>query len=235
MARDSHSAFTLVEILVVIGILAILAALLFPVVQGVVSRGHNAKCISNLRQISAASASYSADNAGQWPPGAVGVVFAQVLIPYLGNVPGTSNANFLQSPLICQPARRNVPDDTWNFRGIYTPTLYDPARGKYGITYGQNTYASTNAIVRNRLTVQNPSKMMLYMDMLGNHQATIGRINMAEVRENLEKRHGGKVNVAYVDGSVGSVSYDDIPATGNPAANTPNAGSMFWTGRGMSQ
>jgi prepilin-type N-terminal cleavage/methylation domain-containing protein/prepilin-type processing-associated H-X9-DG protein len=47
----SLKAFTLVEILVVIAIMAILAALLIPTAQSMISNGQTSKCASNQRQI----------------------------------------------------------------------------------------------------------------------------------------------------------------------------------------
>lgn len=54
-------AFTLIELLVVIAILAILAALLFPVFSSAKVAAKASKCMSNLRQIGASIALYSAD------------------------------------------------------------------------------------------------------------------------------------------------------------------------------
>ena len=59
--------FTLVELLVVIMIIAILAALLFPAIKGMPAKAHAAKCVSNLRQIGAGMAGYSAED-GRFPP-----------------------------------------------------------------------------------------------------------------------------------------------------------------------
>ncbi|MEA3401621.1 MAG: prepilin-type N-terminal cleavage/methylation domain-containing protein [Armatimonadota bacterium] len=60
--------FTLVELLVVIGILAILAGLLFPVFARVREKGRAASCLSNLRQVGMATAMYTEDAGGVYPP-----------------------------------------------------------------------------------------------------------------------------------------------------------------------
>jgi general secretion pathway protein G len=54
-------AFTLIEILVVIGVLALLAALLFPAFAQARARGRQTVCSSNLRQLGQAIALYASD------------------------------------------------------------------------------------------------------------------------------------------------------------------------------
>jgi prepilin-type N-terminal cleavage/methylation domain-containing protein/prepilin-type processing-associated H-X9-DG protein len=56
-----HTAFTLIELLVVIGIIATLAAILFPVFSRVQENGRATSCLSNLRQLGAASLMYAQD------------------------------------------------------------------------------------------------------------------------------------------------------------------------------
>src|SRR4051812_34020285 len=46
----TRQAFTLVELLVVIAIIAILAAIIFPVVTSAINRSHQATSANNLRQ-----------------------------------------------------------------------------------------------------------------------------------------------------------------------------------------
>lgn len=60
-------AFTLVELLVVIGILAVLVALLLPAAGGMIEKSREAKCLGNLRQIGAAAYQFVSDDEGRMP------------------------------------------------------------------------------------------------------------------------------------------------------------------------
>ena len=66
-ARASVSAFTLIELLVVISIIAIIAAILFPVFAQVREKARETTCISNLRQVGIAVREYVTDNDETFP------------------------------------------------------------------------------------------------------------------------------------------------------------------------
>jgi len=65
----TRRGFTLIELLVVIAIIAILAAILFPVFMTAKERGRQAKCCSNLKQLSQAFFNYCDDHNGYLPIG----------------------------------------------------------------------------------------------------------------------------------------------------------------------
>ena len=60
-------AFTLIELLLVIAIIGILAAMAVPAAGPMLERGRSAKCVGNLRQIGAAVQQYVADHDYRFP------------------------------------------------------------------------------------------------------------------------------------------------------------------------
>jgi len=60
--HSKRTGFTLIELLVVIAIIAILAAMLLPVLASAKEKGRRAQCVNNLHQIGVAIQMYVGDN-----------------------------------------------------------------------------------------------------------------------------------------------------------------------------
>ncbi|MDR3709316.1 MAG: DUF1559 domain-containing protein [Capsulimonadaceae bacterium] len=107
--RHIQDAFTLIELLIVIAIIAILAAILFPVFATAREKARQSTCISNLKQIGVAFTQYEQDYDEMTPCGSVNKAgWAGYIFPYV-----KSNAAFL------------CPDDTYvNANSAYQTESY---------------------------------------------------------------------------------------------------------------
>jgi prepilin-type N-terminal cleavage/methylation domain-containing protein/prepilin-type processing-associated H-X9-DG protein len=82
-----ESGFTLIEILVVIGVIAILIGILIPVLSVARANARRTACLSNLRQIGVAIHGYAANFAGRIPYGPIAPPFYPTnLYPRTGSV-----------------------------------------------------------------------------------------------------------------------------------------------------
>lgn len=75
--RSGQRGFTLIELLVVIAVLAVLAAIVIFNVTGVVNRGNNAACKTDLATVQTASDAYFSDN-GSYPANVAALVPAYI-------------------------------------------------------------------------------------------------------------------------------------------------------------
>jgi type II secretory pathway pseudopilin PulG len=123
-------AFTLVELLAVICILVLLAALLIPNFGKIVAKAQEARCMSNMRTIHSALSTYLNDNGNIWPQGPApdaGSAWSQFWITTLGKqgIPAkTWQCPTLQSMLGSANAS---PSETVSIH--YIPTMFSAIPG----------------------------------------------------------------------------------------------------------
>jgi prepilin-type N-terminal cleavage/methylation domain-containing protein/prepilin-type processing-associated H-X9-DG protein len=86
----SRRAFTLIELLASIAIIGVLAGLLVPVTGAVRNKARAGQCLSNMRQVGAASLLYLNEHGGRLPSishlrsGGVSYSWTETLRPYVG-------------------------------------------------------------------------------------------------------------------------------------------------------
>jgi len=93
----SQGGFTLIELLIVIAIIAVLSALLFPAVGRIQEKARLSQLISNLRTASAGLHGFAADHDGRFPyTDEGGNMWSKLCAPYVGETVD-ANWNYAQS------------------------------------------------------------------------------------------------------------------------------------------
>jgi prepilin-type N-terminal cleavage/methylation domain-containing protein/prepilin-type processing-associated H-X9-DG protein len=159
--RQRH-AFTLVELLVVIGIIALLVSILLPALNRARESAQRTVCLSNIRQIATAANNYMADNRGVFPFqfGRPGAIFDP-----MNETPTSWRPNwvhYLRSRYIGNTEKANIPA-TGYFGGsnrIFVCPAMPNANEKIGARDLQVGYAANGIIthlggkkIRSRATV----------------------------------------------------------------------------------
>ncbi|MBM3475497.1 MAG: type II secretion system protein [Armatimonadetes bacterium] len=104
-------AFTLIEVLVVLAIIAILASILFPVLSRARGKARQAACSSNMRQVGMALGMYADDQDGLLPPASTKIPGGHFVNPWHGQMdivwwdltlPYCRNESILRCPAAAQ-------------------------------------------------------------------------------------------------------------------------------------
>jgi prepilin-type processing-associated H-X9-DG protein len=187
MATSRRGAFTPVELLVVIGIIAVLAGILFPVFSAVRGRARQATCASNMRQIHLALVAYSEDHGGLLPQattrcpggefstpwqGNLDIVWWDLVLPYVGSA----------KILYCPSARPYLPGYWINANLTYL---------RAGALDDCTQPASTVLLFEGRVP-DGPGKA-IYFPALAFVSPGVPDAGL---------RHSGKMNVCFADGHV---------------------------------
>jgi prepilin-type N-terminal cleavage/methylation domain-containing protein len=143
MMRKHLAAFTLIELLIVITIIAVLASIALPAYNGVKERGDQTKDLSNAKQVALALRQFAIDNNGSYPSKGPGADYATAP----SDPPSTSNdafwwlfPNYLQSEQVFTIAGSAYtptnPDNKLDNVTTQTATRADSLRaGENGFAY----------------------------------------------------------------------------------------------------
>jgi prepilin-type N-terminal cleavage/methylation domain-containing protein len=115
--QDSRPGFTLIELLVVIAIIAILAAILLPVLSQAQERGLRAYCANNLRQIGVGMVVYAGDNNDY-------VISARAVDNATATIQGPYNQHAINDPQAQEGSTVNLVIGTTNGTATNGPTVW---------------------------------------------------------------------------------------------------------------
>jgi len=199
-----YHGFTLIEILIVIAIIGILMAIMFPVLMKAHSVGQRTGCLSNLHQLAIAPMLYSDDHAEQFPNSNdsflwTGQHWRQLLDAYVGN----------RQSFWC-PADVNAARQFDSTCYAYKQTCFhadaDISVGTGSIrTATDLAYHSCGTPPQTRLLSQElyPAHKILIYEWTTNHDAT---------RRTMWDATGGH-NVVFADGHAARVQEEALPAS----------------------
>jgi len=217
---DSAAAFTLVELLVVIAVVAILIVLVFPAVTRVRASADQVACSSNMRQLFSVASLYAADNNGAIPPSRTGwgsgqywpwIYSAQMGQNYCTIPPQSPR---LDTPFVCKSAYRM--GAYFNYAGLLTTDSVN-----LGIA---PSLVNTNwgGVQRPFAALPNPAATSFMLEMGVSFGYSFYSV------PSFVYPHNGKMNVLFCDGHVEARTKAETPTaqfdvfyTGNIVTYTP--------------
>jgi prepilin-type N-terminal cleavage/methylation domain-containing protein/prepilin-type processing-associated H-X9-DG protein len=232
-------AFTLIELLTVIAIIGILAAILIPVVGQVRDSARASKCVSNLRQIGAGLHLYASEHDGRAPgarwkpvseaPSTNQSTWQWGIWTYVGyTVEEFHSTNFsyrhtsehdtvFQCPTTIREVKRIPPLDPVRPGSLLNPYYsyslnIDATHGQLGS--GSDTDAQNLGV--NLELLWNPTQTAAVVETPNwwiNHRRFFNNDGIIP--------HGGGNNILFWDGSIRRLSYSEIPN---------NRLTVFWRG-----
>ena len=195
--------FTLIELLAVIAIIAVLGAILIPMISGVRARGAMSTSASNLRQLATAVGLYANENNG-YPPFGIDTPIAKrtwhrALAPYLNLEPPNGDWTRWAARLGELPV------------GVYNnPVLQVLTRSGNEADYGINNRITGSSTTSNQgrynlNQISQPSRVFLFGETHNcDRSIRDGWLTMSALHP------GGLVQVVYVDGSVAALKPEVI-------------------------
>jgi prepilin-type N-terminal cleavage/methylation domain-containing protein/prepilin-type processing-associated H-X9-DG protein len=190
------AAFTLIELLVTIAIIAILAAMLLPVLSTARRKAQATECRNNLHQVSLTTFLYSEDNNDSLPfawyndPSPTENNFFALLTPILFRADFDGYEDF-EKPIYMCPTRRIEP--------LIGP---NPMRISYGMN-ASNSIAFPDPRTRRMSDVRNPAGTLLLADIAFtfNHPPI-----QTLAPDQVGYKHDARANIGFFDGHAGPCS-----------------------------
>ncbi len=231
--RDAaESGFTLIELLVVISVIALLIALLLPVLEQARVQANQIACASQIRQIGFATLSYAADEENAFPINEYGTA-TSVHLSFIANTsfsgPGLKLYEYAGGELslfICPSDTVHTDPTNWMFHHPNSAGWIGPGHGRFGDPrmsynyshrlFGRHTPWSTpmaNIPGRRVTDVRSPTVCYMWLDATADWSGiqwhdppydTFGGYGWEYVHSDLD-------NFNFVDGHVEAIDTTRLP------------------------
>ena len=185
-APDIFRAFTLMELLVVIALIGIMAALLLPVLGRGKESARSVSCLNNLHQLGIATQTYTTDSRSLVPP----------FRTWLATKPGDLTTGNLY-PYLKSKAVYICPADNSTLRGApaYRAAIIAPRNYSYGMSCGYcHSLNSSN--------FRQPDKTLLFMEgnlATNDYSGLVGPTGWLPVAPSLIFRHNNRGHLLMAD------------------------------------
>ena len=214
-------AFTLLETMIVVGVITIIVAITTPALRKSREEGRRIACLSNIRQIGIAFQMY-VNNNSEFPPVYDQILFLQhhywdqALFGYMA----TNSYDVFGCPSHAE-YNWNERDDGhsygYNLDGL--PNAYPPTLGSPVTRMSEATRLSRSMVVAD-------SGGLSILPEIARDQ--LHRLAYAPASARVSNRHSGGANLLFGDSSAGWHIYSELHPSGQTAANNGESSDMFW-------
>lgn len=191
-----QSIFTLVELLIVIGIIAILSSLLLPALQSAKNSAKSISCVNNQKQINTAFIEYANDYSGWMPPYSLGITYGKWFDKYLvGQYLYDTGKGAVGSVDEIKPMVLHCP--SYSHPNWYWAQYFPYAYNYYYV--GGYQFSGTGVTYVKIEQISSPSKTILFADSTS-YVAYSNFPDNPATYPLLDMRHSGKANAMFCDG-----------------------------------